>query len=80
MDQTEYVALLARAGHARTIAELRALVTEIRAVHHDDVDAGRVEEVCRMYAIDMIAALPESRTRRLVERSAVIDYTERAYR
>ena len=79
MNQAEYAVLLARAGKARTIAELRALAAEVRAADRDDADAVRVEDVCRMYAIDMLAQLRSGRSRGPRD-GAVEDYSERAYR
>jgi hypothetical protein len=80
VDQAEYVAFLARAGRARTIAELHALAVEARASNPDDPDAGRIDDVCQMYAIDMMAALRRSAAHRPGEPRAALDYTERAYR
>ena len=80
MDQAEYVAFLARAGRARTIAELHALAVEARAAAPGDPDADRIDDVCRMYAIDMMAALRGNGARRRREPPAPVDYTERAYR
>jgi hypothetical protein len=80
VDQAEYVAFLARAGEARTIAELRALATEVRSTHRNDADADRVDDVCQLYAVEMVGRLREGRTRRSGERGVPPDYTERAYR
>jgi hypothetical protein len=80
VDQTEYVALLARAQQAPTIVELRTLATEVRAAHPNDPDAERIADVCQMYALDMIARLGERRRRRPGGDAGPRDYTERAYR
>ena len=80
MNQHDYAALLARAGEARTIAELRTLVAEVRAAHRSDPDVGRIEDVCQARAIDMLARLRAGRARPPRDDGSAHDYTERAYR
>ena len=72
MEAGEYVASLARAQQAKTIAELHRVAQEVRTAHPGDPDAERVADVCQMYAVDAMARLGRRAPRR--------DYTESAYR
>ena len=80
MDQADYVAFIARAQQAKTIAALHEIATEVRATHPNDADAERIADVCQMYAVDVMAQLGRSRARGGAGRRPPHDYTESAYR
>jgi hypothetical protein len=54
MDQQTYVAYIGRAQRAETVRELHAIATEVRAAHPTDPDAGKIADLCQMYAIDRL--------------------------
>lgn len=79
MEAAEYVAFLARAQQAKTIAELHRVADAVRTAHPGDPDADRVADVCQMYAVDAMARLGRARAR-AAGAAPPRDYTEAAYR
>jgi len=54
MDQQTYVAYIGRAQRAETVRELHAIAIEARTAHPNDPDAGKIADLCQMYAIDRL--------------------------
>jgi hypothetical protein len=80
VEQAEYVAFIARAQEATSVAELRGVAAAVRAAHPGDPDAERVADVCQMYAVDAVARMGRRRTAPRPAPAPRADYTERAYR
>jgi hypothetical protein len=79
VEQVDYVAYIARAQDAATIGELHAIAVEVRRTNPGDADAERVVDLCRMYAVDVVARLGRRRGA-AAGRRLPRDYTETAYR
>ena len=62
MDQQTYVAYIGRAQRAESVRELHAIATEARAAHPDDPDAGKIADLCQMYAIDRLQRMRHARS------------------
>ena len=61
MDQQTYVAYISRAQRAETVRDLHAIATEVRTAHPHDPDAGKIADLCQMYAIDRLQHLHRTR-------------------
>lgn len=62
MDQQTYVGYIGRAQRAESVRELHAIATEARIAHPDDPDAGKIADLCQMYAIDRLQRMRHARS------------------